>query len=440
MKIAVIVEAFPALSQTFILNQITGLIDRGHEVDIYAEFADDKQTIHADVEQYQLLKRTFYQPRVPQHKIQRFFKGLQLFWRYCFRDPLLLLEAINPFKYHQHAISLRILYAVIPFVNNRRTYDIIQCHFGLLGRKGMLLRQVGAINGKLLTAFHGVDISQNLQLLGHDVYNDLFSEGDLFMPACDHWRRRLVELGCNPEQIVVHRMGIDIHMFSFTPRSHPIEGPVRLITVARLTEKKGIEYSIRAVANAIAFCPNLHFTIVGDGVLRPALAALIQQLNLTSVVELVGLKNRNEIIALLNQSHLFLHPSITADNTDQEASPVAIQEAMAMGLPVISTFHGGIPELVEDGVSGFLVPERDVEALTEKLIYLLQHPERWAEMGLAGRLRIEQQHDINQLNDRLVELYQSLIRSGQECFPKEESSGNDDDLATIDAHPTPMNS
>jgi len=411
MKIAFIVQAFPAPSQTFILDQITGLIDRGHEVDIYAEFADSKRKVHADVEEYQLLKHTFYQPQVPQEKNWRFLKGIWLFLVHFLRDPTLVFEAINPFKYGKYAASLRILYAVIPFVGNRREYDIIQCHFGLLGRKGMLLRQTRAIEGKLLTAFHGVDISQNIQLLGEDAYNDLYEAGDLFMPACEHWQRRLIELGCNPAQIVVHRMGIDINTFVFTPRSYPIEGPIRLITVARLTEKKGIEYSLRAVATAIATHPNLSFTIIGDGDLRPALEALIQELKLGSVVNLVGLKDRAEVITILNQSHLFLHPSVTAKNGDQEASPVSIQEAMAMGLPVLSTYHGGIPELVEDGVSGFLVPERNVEALTEKLLHLIQHPEQWADIGQAGCLRVKQQHDINTLNDRLVEIYQDLLSS-----------------------------
>jgi len=411
MKIAFIVEAFPALSQTFVLNQITGLIDRGHEVDIYAEFRDDQQKVHPDIEKYQLLNRTHYQPRVPQERFKRLFKGLQLFLRYFFKDPLLILDALNLFKYGEYAASLRILYAVIPFAGRRLTYDIIQCHFGLLGRKGMLLRNAGAIEGKLLTAFHGVDISQNLQLLGEDAYNDLFKAGDLFMPACDHWQRRLLELGCNPDQILIHRMGIDTQQFAFTARTKPEDGQIRLVTVARLTEKKGIEFSMQAVATAIATHPNLSFTIIGDGDLRPALEALIQELKLGSVVNLVGLKDRAEVITILNQSHLFLHPSVTAKNGDQEASPVSIQEAMAMGLPVLSTYHGGIPELVEDGVSGFLVPERNVEALTEKLLHLIQHPEQWADIGQAGCLRVKQQHDINTLNDRLVEIYQDLLSS-----------------------------
>jgi colanic acid/amylovoran biosynthesis glycosyltransferase len=162
MKIAFIVEAFPVLSQTFVLNQVTGLIDRGHEVDIYAEFNENITKVHPDVEKYDLLSRTFYHPQVPQNKFRRLLKGVWLFLTNFPIAPLLLLRSLNVFKYKKDATSLRLLYSVIPLVKRRPVYDVIQCHFGLLGIKGMLLRDIGALQGKHTTAFHGVDISQNL--------------------------------------------------------------------------------------------------------------------------------------------------------------------------------------------------------------------------------------------------------------------------------------
>jgi colanic acid/amylovoran biosynthesis glycosyltransferase len=82
---------------------------------------------------------------------------------------------------------------------------------------------------------------------------------------------------------------------------------------------------------------------------------------------------------------------------------------MAMGLPVISTYHGGIPELVEDGVSGFLVPEKNIEAIAEKLRYLITHPHQWEAMGKAGREKVLSNYDKGKLNDELVQIYQSLL-------------------------------
>lgn len=431
MKIAFIVEIFPSLSQTFVLNQISGLIQRGHEVDIYAEVDKDSDKIHPEVEKYNLLGKTVYHPRVPAAKGLRFLKAIVLFLQHFFKDPGLMLQSINFFKYGKYAASLRLVYWAIPFVGNRKHYDVIQCHFGLLGRKGMLLRKMGAISGPLVTAFHGVDISQNLRLLGEDAYNDLYIDGDLFQPACEHWQRRLLELGCDPKKIVVHRMGIDLDRFSFTPRVIEQGGTIKLITVARLTEKKGLEYCIRAVAEVYKSHPEVQYDIIGSGDLKFQLESLIQTLNLKGVVNLLGSKQQIEVLDALRQAHLFLHPSVTAENGDQEASPVSIQEAMATGLPVLSTFHGGIPELVEDERTGFLVPERDVAALTDRLTYLVEHPDEWSRLGKAGCEKIEQQHSIHKLNNNLVSTYKQLLESG-------ESFMNTGSLQeSVDSHPTP---
>ena len=411
MKIAFIVEAFPVLSQTFVLNQITGLLDRGHEVDIYAELNENISKTHPDVEKYDLLSRAFYHPQVPQDKFRRFLKGAWLFLTHFAIAPLLILRSLNVFKYKKDAASLRLLYSVIPFVKRRPAYDVIQCHFGLLGIKGMLLRDVGALQGKHMTAFHGVDMSQNLQMLGESVYNDLFQAGDRFLPISQHWQNRLIQLGCDPDKITVHRMGIDCSRFAFLPRSLNPSEPVRLISVARLTEKKGIEFGIRAVANVLKHFPNLEYNIVGDGELRVELAELIQTLGVTEQVKLLGWRNQTEVVDLLQRSHILLAPSITAKDGNQEGIPVALMEAMAMGLPIISTYHTGIPELVEDGVSGFLVPERDVDALAAKLQQLVTCPGQWKTIAEVARLRVEQLHNIHCLNDQLIELYQHVQTS-----------------------------
>jgi colanic acid/amylovoran biosynthesis glycosyltransferase len=433
MRIAFIVEGFPILSQTFVLNQVTGLIDLGHEVDIYAELQSDTPQIHPDVEKYNLINRTYYHPSLPKNKLKRLLMGLQLFILGFFKDPWLILQSINIFRYGKDAASLRMLYAVTPLLGKRSAYDIIQCHFGPLGNKGMLLRSIGAIKGKLITAFHGVDISQNLQIFGEDYYMNLLKEGDLFLPISNRWQNRLIELGCQPSKIVVHRMGIDCNRFLFMTRSPNSDGCIRLVTIARLTEKKGVEYGIRAVAALLKDGHRIEYNIIGNGDLQNQLEQLIQDLEVSDQIHLLGWKDQAEIVNILNQSHILLAPSVTAQDGNQEGIPVALMEAMAMGMPVISTYHSGIPELVEHEVSGFLVPEQDTDALAKALSDLINHPERWAEMGRAGRLRVEEHYDINRLNDRLVTLYQHLLESGTSYqFVLEPE-------AVISDRPTPAN-
>src|SRR6185436_3798725 len=201
-----------------------------------------------------------------------------------------------------------------------------------------------------------------------------------------------------------HHMGIDCGRFRFRARQkEPGQAP-RLLSIARLVEKKGVEYAIRAAARLRGV--DFHYDIVGDGPLRPGLEQLVRELDVADRVNLLGWKQQTEVVQLLEQAHLLVAPSVTGRDGDQEGIPVAMMEAMAMGLPVLSTQHSGIPELVEDGRSGYLVPERDVDALAEGLKRLLTAPEQWAEMGEAGRRRVEADYDIHRLNDRLVGLFE----------------------------------
>ena len=151
MKIACLVGKFPSLSETFILNQITGLIERGHEVDIYGTKPNKPSKIHPDVEKYQLLEHTYYHPYIPANKLWRALKGLGLLLTHFFKSPGVLLRSLNVSRYGNHATSLRLLYNVIPLLQTLTQYDIIYCHFGNIGLTGALLREIGGIKGKLIT-------------------------------------------------------------------------------------------------------------------------------------------------------------------------------------------------------------------------------------------------------------------------------------------------
>jgi colanic acid/amylovoran biosynthesis glycosyltransferase len=187
--------------------------------------------------------------------------------------------------------------------------------------------------------------------------------------------------------------------------------PVEVITVARLVEKKGIEYAIRAAALVLRD-RSFRYTIVGDGPERQRLEGLIDHLGVSGSVRIIGWRGHDEVHRLLSTADAFMLPSVTAADGDEEGLPVALMEAMAAGLPVLSTLHSGIPELVRDGIEGFLVRERDVEALASRCSVLVDDPRLRAELGSAARLRIEERHDNHMLHDRLVELYRELLGEG----------------------------
>lgn len=412
MKIAFFVGRFPTLSETFILNQITGLLDRGHEVDIYSPGPGNDLKMHADVERYNLLHRIFYYgdsyEKIPNNKLQRLINGAGLFIKNIHKKPVALIKSLNVFKFNKEAASLSILYKVIPFLN-KNNYDIIHCHFGPNGNLGALLKDTGVFKGKLITAFHGYDMTQYIEKNGNNVYDHLFKIGDLFLPISNLWKDKLIKLGCDRQKIIVHRMGININKFLFHPRKPRKNGKINLLTIARLVEKKGVQYGIQAVAQLVKKYPGIEYRIIGDGPLKTKLESLTKKLNICGNVKLIGWKQQEEIIELIEESDILLAPSITGKDGDQEGIPVAIMEALAQGLPVISTYHSGIPELIEDGVSGLLVPERNIDALAEKLEYLIQHPEIWPTMGRAGRKRVEENFNIDKLNDQLVKIYQMIL-------------------------------
>lgn len=412
MKIAFILPAFPVLSETFILNQITGLLDLGHEVEIFAEYDPKQQKVHEDIERYHLMQRVHY-PDIPSNRLMRVLKALYLIITNFSKAPAAILRSLNVFKYGKQALSLRLFYTLLPFIGKTNTYDIIHCHFGPTGTLGAILKTLG-LKGKLVVTFHGYDMSVISVQKGRDIYRRLFDTAHLLMPISDHWRIKLIEMGADPGKVFVHRVGIELEHFGFKAQSDQGSETVKLLTVARLVEKKGIEYGIRAVSIVCQRHPEwfIQYDIVGEGPLRTELEPQIRQLGANEKIRLLGAKTSNELRRLMIQFHIFLLPSVTAQNGDQEGIPVSLMEAMATGKPILSTVHSGIPELVLDGKSGFLVPERDVDALAEKLEYLIEHPEIWPEMGRAGREFVEKHYDIKKLNHRLVEIYQNLIQGG----------------------------
>ncbi|HEY9888180.1 MAG TPA: glycosyltransferase [Candidatus Obscuribacterales bacterium] len=412
MKIAFLVKDFPVLSQTFILNQITGLIDRGHSVTIFALHGspDPGAKCHGDVDRYDLLSHTRYPPRRPRQRVLRVLKAMYLLatrWR-CL--PWRVLPLLNVQRYGRDAFSLKLLYRAVVFLGAGK-FDVVHSQFGTVGLEGLTYYHLGLIQGAWVTTFRGSDISSVPQKRGSSIYQPLWKSGDFFMANCQFFRQRAIDLGCPPGAIVVHGSGINCERFTFSARSLPAGGAVHLVTVGRLVEKKGIEYGIQAIAELLRSHPHrsLTYSIVGEGPLRAPLQRLIDELELGPWVKLLGQMAQDELIEVLDSAHIFLAPCITAESGDQDAPVNTLKEAMAMGLPVVSTYHGGIPELVKDGESGFLVAERDVEGLVGAIAALIDHPEQWPAMGRAGRLAVEAHYDTHQLNDELVTLYQQLL-------------------------------
>ena len=263
MKIAFLVGQFPALSETFVLNQITSLIERGHAVSIFAERRSTETEEHPDVARFDLRRRTRYE------SMPGFLARASALPGIIRRDGA-SVRALNVAHFGRHAASLRLAWSTTLF-ERARAFDIIQCHFGALGLKAVLLRAAGALKGKIVTAFHGEDITNYPGRFYGNIYAPLFASGDLFLPISARWNGTLELLGCPSERIRVHRMGVDCSRFAASRPREESSRPFRFVTVARLVEKKGVADAIRAIARLSLPC---EYVVVGDGPLRSSLEDL----------------------------------------------------------------------------------------------------------------------------------------------------------------------
>lgn len=411
MKIAYFTTTFPALSVTFVMNQITGLIDRGHEVTIYSRRPGDGKP-HPDVTKYQLDDRTRYARVLSVNPFARFIDvcGLLAGPYQKHGGIRAAMRAMNIARFGYRAMSGELLFAAAPFLDSP-THDVFHAHFAPNGVTLAMLKDAGLIHGKVITTFHDYGLSWYLKKWGPHVYDHLFEHGDRILAISHYARNRLIELGCPPDRVFVHRMGVDCARFSPAHRSRRNEDVVRLLSVCRLTEKKGIEYAIRAVANVadeMGGSRKLQYTIIGDGPLFDSLRALTKQLDAEGTIHFMGSKTQDEVAAALHESDLLLAPSVTAVDGDVEGIPVVLMEAMAAGVPVISTRHAAIPELVEDQKTGLLVEERDVDALVECIKLLCKDDAQRNSLGKNARDFVVQEFNIDVLNDRLVEHFEAV--------------------------------
>lgn len=407
MRIAYLPGVFPVLSETPVLNQITGLATRGHQVDIFADRPRGKAEYHSSIDTFELLQRVYYRPELPPTTRGRWSAAFRLYARSGPEDRRVLLRSMNVLRFGTRSATGRLPLQTAQFLPPRR-YDIVQGGFGEQGLKALRMIRVGAIAGRLVTAFRGADLTRFVRIRSPRVYRGLFQAGDLFLPVCHAFALRLEELGCPPDRIRVHRTGIDVARFPFKPR--PMSHPLALVSIGRLVEKKGLGDGIAAVAGLIRNGVPAHYTIVGDGPLRAPLERRALELGITDSVSFAGALPQQQVQERLACSDVLVAPSVTAANGDEEGIPNVLKEAMAVGVLVVSTRHSGIPELVEDAVTGFLAAPGDVPGLTAALTRIADAPDGWAAMQDAARRRIETEYDIDRLNDRLVSLYQDLVR------------------------------
>lgn len=296
-------------------------------------------------------------------------------------------------------------------VLRRHGARLIHAHFGPAGLE--MLPMALALKLPLLVSFHGYDASQALRDARYvSELRRLFADSRVHIIAVSRFMsERLIATGADPSRLNILYYGVPLDDFRFVSRPSVREKVARgeeieFLQVSNFVEKKGHVHTVRAFRELLTGHPRCRLTLAGDGPLRPEIEGLCAELGIVGKVRFVGRVMKNEVIALMERADIFVHHSVTAADGDQEGIPNVIMEAMASGLIPISTFHSGIPELIADGVDGFLVPEGDVAAYALKMAVALDCGE---ETGKAARRRVEADFNLEVQNEKLNALCRRVI-------------------------------
>ena len=298
-------------------------------------------------------------------------------------------------------------YGVLAKILERRHADVLHVYFGHTGVH--LLPFLKRWPGPSVVSFHGMDV----QARAHDPsyeprLREVLQTTTLVLARSHSLLDRLRELGCPESKLRVNRTGIPLDQFPKVMRTAPTDGSWRFVQACRLIEKKGLDDAIHAFARFVKTNPKAHFTIAGEGPLLEPLTKLRDELGLTSNVTFAGFLKGGDLCRLYHECHAFIHPSRITEDGNQEGIPNAMLEAMATGLPVIATLHGGIPEAVRNGVTGLLVPERDVDGLLDSMMNLTSG--LWPTMSADAAADVREQFESTAQIAKLEAVYDEAMR------------------------------
>ena len=286
----------------------------------------------------------------------------------------------------------------------RRPADLMHIYFGHTGVH--LLPFIQEWDRPCVVSFHGMDIQPRPEQEGYDEQmREMLRTVPLVLARSRSLFAALEAWGCPPEKLRLNRTGIPLEDFPFVQRPLPADGAWRFVQACRLIEKKGLKTALRAFAMFFADHPKARFTIAGDGPQRRELEDFAAEIGVRDAVEFRGFLTQKDLAELYARSHLFVHPSEVTSDQNQEGVPNSMLEAMATGLPVLATNHGGIPEAVTHERTGLLVPERDADALHRAMVQLTADHDLCYVFGEAAARAVREEFEQSRAIAKLEDIY-----------------------------------
>lgn len=348
----------------------------------------------------QILHAKKFEPFVWARELSKDFSG---------RFPCENVTALAPFERLKYALCLGS--GTFSEELACRNLRFIHAHFGL---NGTLATPI-AVKAKkpLAVTFHGIDVGVLLGKkvpLAYSVYarnfRKMFEVAELLLPASEELANCLVSLGAPPQKIQVHRLGIDLERFKLLRRP---ERGVRFLMCGRMVEKKGFDFGIRAFAKIAGKFPEASLNLIGKGPLEGALRKLAAECGVGNRVRFLGAIDTFLMPNVFGEFDVFLAPCVVAGNGDRDSGLLVLKEAGATGMAAVGTRCGGLPEIIDAGRSGFLVPQRSVSELSEAMEALAKDYSLRTIMGECARRKMERDYDTLRQNERLENFFGQLI-------------------------------
>ncbi|MFZ4766082.1 MAG: glycosyltransferase [Roseimicrobium sp.] len=284
---------------------------------------------------------------------------LRFWFKYVVKQwppPIVINKEVKPFYPYDLVDLLR-----------RDKPDLVHVYYG--HKAVHFYDMLRAWGGPFVVSFHGVDVSKFLDEPNYaETLQQVFAAADLVMARSQSLLDRLVQLGCPTDKLRMNRTPIPLEHLAASMRQPPADGQWRLVQACRLIQKKGILTALKALTLVKQQYPSVRYVLCGEGSLKPKIEEAVKNLGLEDNVELLGWLDQDQLLEQYRIAQLFLHPSELTKDDDQEGIPNSMLEAMATGLPVVATLHGGIPEAVTNGYDGLLVPEKSPEQLAAALL------------------------------------------------------------------------
>ena len=407
LNIAIVVGSFPTVSETFIINQITALIDKGHKVKIFAFHRGESNILHHKILNYKLIERTVYFEEFYVSKIGRFFPFLKfILSQHSNVNFKRLLQNFNVRLDGLKALNLQFFYQ-FKWILKEGNFDIIHAHFGGNGAYLAEMKSVGFLSKtKLITSFHGYDLTPKFLPNYKTKYRVLFKEADFFTVNTVYLKSLLQKITA-AQNVAVLPVGLDTS--EFCPKKIEKNG-FHLLFVGRLMPLKGPVLALRILNHFVEKgYRNISLSIVGDGELCSSLNIYIQKHQLQAYVHLKGAQPQVIIKEIMQEADVLIMPGIYDENDRAETQGLVIQEAQAMELPVIVSDVGGMKYGMVDQKTGFVVKEKDLEGFVEKITCLIEDPQLKLRMGKAGREFVQKNYDSYVLCEKLEAYYYQML-------------------------------